>query len=99
MTKTTKVVHLRREPFDIRIDRKTPWGNPFEIGVDGTREEVVELYVHWILTQKVLLKQIHSLRGKTLGCHCAPKLCHGDILKQILETRTDLEIKNFANTL
>ena len=36
------VVHRKREPFDVLIDRTTPWGNHFRIGRDGTRAEVIE---------------------------------------------------------
>jgi hypothetical protein len=31
-----RVVHLRRSPFDVQIDRATKWGNPFKVGRDGT---------------------------------------------------------------
>lgn len=35
--------------FDtIRIDRTTPWGNPFIIGIDGNREEVCDKYIAWL---------------------------------------------------
>lgn len=84
LTQTTKVVHLKRKPFDVRIDRRTPWGNPFVQGPDGSREVVVDLYDKWLSTddpQAVWISQnVHSLSGKTLGCWCAPQLCHGDVL-------------------
>ena len=41
-TRTTKVVHCKREPFDIYIGRPSKWGNPFVIGRDGNREQVIE---------------------------------------------------------
>jgi hypothetical protein len=68
------------------VDRKTPWGNPFKIGVHGTREECYELYEAWILDPKraVLRAQIRQhLRDKDLICWCYPKLCHGIILADI----------------
>jgi hypothetical protein len=37
----TKVVHRNKEKFDVLIDRTTIYGNPYEIGVDGTRKEVI----------------------------------------------------------
>jgi hypothetical protein len=61
------------------------WGNPFKIGRDGTREEVIIKYREWILTQPELLKQLPELYGKTLGCWCAPLPCHGDVLKELAE--------------
>ena len=78
------VVHCKRDEYDVYIGRPGPWGNPFTIGKDGTREEVVEKYAEWVLTQSELLATIRTkLKGKTLGCWCAPKLCHGDILAEI----------------
>jgi hypothetical protein len=35
--------------FDtIRIDRITPWGNPFIIGINGDRDTVCDLYERWL---------------------------------------------------
>ena len=80
----TKVVHCKRDKYDVYIGRPGPYGNPFEIGKDGTREEVVEKYAEWVLTQPDLLVKIKAeLKDKVLGCWCAPKLCHGDILVEL----------------
>lgn len=83
-----RVVHLKREHFDVRVDRQTHWGNPFVIGKDGTREEVIAKYREWILSEpSIVALARRELKGKTLGCWCAPKACHGDVL---------LEIANFS---
>lgn len=74
------VVHCKRDPYDIYIGRPSKWGNPFVIGKDGDRSRVVLLYAGWIATQPDLLSSVHELRGKVLGCWCAPSLCHGEIL-------------------
>ena len=55
--------------------------NPFRIGVGGTREEVIEKYRVWIQGMPVLLAQLSMLKGKRLGCYCAPRACHGSVLK------------------
>ncbi len=79
-----KVVHCKKDNYDIYIGRPGPWGNPFLIGKDGNRDEVVEKYAEWVLTQPELLAKIESeLSGKVLGCWCAPELCHGDILVEL----------------
>ena len=83
----TKVVNLSEEHYDIRIDRKTKWGNPFHIGIDGTREEVIEKYHDWILTQDHLINALPELKGKTLGCWCKPRSCHGDVLVELAESK------------
>lgn len=80
-----KVVHCKREPYDIYIGRGSKWGNPFIIGKDGTREEVIQKYKEWILTKKSLLICLPELQGKILGCWCSPKPCHGDVLIELVE--------------
>ena len=83
---TTRIVHCKKESYDIYIGRPSKWGNPFQIGKDGTQEEVIEKFRNWIITQPNLLKDLHELKGKTLGCWCKPKKCHGDILVELIET-------------
>lgn len=77
---TTKVVNKHKDPYDVYIGRGSPWGNPFIIGKDGTRSEVIEKYREWIFQQPELLSQLHQLKDKTLGCFCKPLACHGDVL-------------------
>jgi hypothetical protein len=74
------VVHLKRDHYDVRIDRATKWGNPFRIGPDGTRAEVIDRYEQWLRNKPELLTALGELRGKRLGCWCAPQSCHGDVL-------------------
>jgi len=90
-----RVVHCKKEPYDIYIGRPSKWGNPFShlSGSDNlalfrvsTREEAVKSYEHWILSQPLLVADLHELVDKTLGCWCAPKACHGDILKRLAES-------------
>ncbi len=38
------VVNIRTDKYDVFIGRPSKWGNPFIIGKDGTREEVLEKY-------------------------------------------------------
>ena len=82
----TRVVNKYRDSYDVYIGRNSKWGNPFKIGIDGTREDVIEQYREWIQTQSNLLNSLEELRGKTLGCFCKPKACHGDILVELLDT-------------
>ena len=78
-----QVVHCKREPHDLYIGRPSKWGNPFVIGQDGTREQVVAKYEAWLLTQPELMEALPELKGKVLGCWCSPRACHGDVLARL----------------
>lgn len=85
------VVHCKKEKYDNYIGRAVPraglkasvWGNPSIIGKDGTREEVMAKYRAWLLGNADLLETLPELKGKILGCWCAPEACHGDILSEL----------------
>lgn len=85
--KKTRVVHCEKESYDIYIGRPSKFGNPFRIGKDGTRKEVIEKFRKYIVTNKKLLSQLHELEGKVLGCWCKPKSCHGDVLVELIEKK------------
>ena len=82
-----RVVHCKKAKFDVYIGRPSIWGNPFVIGKDGTREEVIELYREYVLGNKFLMARIGDLKGKVLGCWCAPLSCHGDVLVELANRR------------
>jgi len=85
MCKTT-VINIRKDKrYDVYIGRPSKWGNPFVIGRDGTREQVIKKYRDWIATRPELLAQLSELRGKTLGCYCKPEACHGDVLADLAD--------------
>ena len=87
----TIVVHAFRDKYDIYIGRprrgeRWAWGNPFLIGKDGGRYKVIQLFDEWLLTspdpRAVWMREnIYTLKGKRLGCFCAPHPCHGDVLR------------------
>lgn len=81
----TRVVHCKRERYDVYIGRPSKWGNPYKIGRDGSRAEVVEKYRAYILSRPDLLAALPELRGKTLGCWCGPLACHGDVLAELAD--------------
>jgi hypothetical protein len=87
MTKTT-VVHVLHCPGATPIDRRTVFGNPFIIGRDGTREEVIELYKDYFyerLSNDPDFKEaVDDLNGDVLGCWCKPLPCHGDVIAEYL---------------
>ena len=67
-------------------------GNPYEIGKDGNRQSVIELYEDY--ARRRLKKDprfraaIRKCYGKSLGCWCRVdegELCHGLIVKKLAE--------------
>jgi len=87
----TRVVHCKHEPYDVYIGRPSEWGNPFKIGPDDDRVEVVDKYRKWLLGQPELLARLPELKGKVLGCWCAPKLCHGHVLAELADSQYEGE--------
>ena len=79
----TSVVNLRAEKYDVFIGRPSKWGNPYIIGKDGTRAEVIEKYRKYIQANTALMTAIPELVGKKLGCYCSPAPCHGEILAEL----------------
>ena len=89
----TKVVHVSKSRYDVYIGRGPDpntgidgkWGNPFLIGRDGTRSEVIAKYRTWIVNQPELMASLKELQGKTLGCWCKPLACHGSVLAELAD--------------
>ena len=85
----TTVINLTFQDGDVYIGRGSIWGNPYKIGEDGTREEVIEKYRTYItnrlLIEGELVVQLLALDGKRLSCYCKPEACHGDVLVELIE--------------
>jgi len=90
----TTVVHNLHEEFDVYIGRAVPehgrraskWGNPFVMAdeSDAERERAIAAYREWVMKQPELMGSLEELRGRRLGCWCAPKRCHGDVLVELI---------------
>lgn len=82
--------------YDIYIGRGTLWGNPYQMGKEGTRDEVIAKFAYDFERRFLKLPDqfdvnIEKLRGKTLGCHCKPAACHGDVIASYLNSQDDGE--------
>lgn len=86
---TTLVNINRGDRCDVYIGRGGPFGNPYVIGQDGDRDEVIRKfrdYFHQRLKMdRDFRKKVEALKGKTLGCHCAPLNCHGTVIMEFLD--------------
>lgn len=88
----TTVHNLRHEPMragDIRIDRRTEFGNEFIIGRDGSRADVVvkfetaeraRLTAHGAIARREKVRRMH---GRRLFCWCAQLPCHGNVYARL----------------
>ncbi|KJZ41451.1 DUF4326 domain-containing protein [Pseudomonas fluorescens] len=84
------------DSYDIYIGRGTLWGNPYQMGKEGTRDEVIAKFAYDFERRFLKLpdqfeENIEKLRGKTLGCHCKPAACHGDVIANYLNSQDDGE--------
>jgi len=74
------------DPDIVYIGRGSMWGNPYIIGEDGTREEVVakfgKLLWNFMKSGSITKEDLLGLDSKRLACYCAPKACHGDMIKR-----------------
>ena len=68
-----------------QIDRYSEFGNPFFLDSDGNRDQVCDGYIEYFKHKRSLHNKVADLKGKVLGCHCAPLRCHGDYLKQLAD--------------
>src|SRR5262249_34473425 len=59
-------------------------GNPYRIGRDGTRQQVIELYRKWLWSKRndpTIMQWLRSLTSQSiLFCHCHPQPCHCDVI-------------------
>lgn len=63
--------------------KKSPWANKYTVKEHG-RDGALEKYKEELLRKPELMKELHTLKGKNLGCWCAPQPCHGDILLELI---------------
>jgi hypothetical protein len=95
----TRVANIDREAvakdqsYYEYIGRGSYWGNPYSMYDAGeSREEVIRKYKYDFDFDKFPNKKkqrVVELRGKTLGCHCKPAACHGDVLADYLNSLDD----------
>jgi hypothetical protein len=90
---------------DFHIGRGSPLGNPYPITSTISRDEVIARYETWLKDAikandiKVLneltniaVKVMQADTNVRLICFCAPKRCHGEIIKQtVLDGLAEVE--------
>ena len=78
--------------------RGSKWGNPYIISKNLYRKQAVQRYNTYLSNNQELLQSLPELRGKTLGCWCVPRLCHGHIIKQrLVDSPTSNSVPSMAS--
>ncbi|MCG7851405.1 MAG: DUF4326 domain-containing protein [Methanosarcinaceae archaeon] len=79
-----KVINMKNEMCNVKVDRSSVLGNPFKIGKDGNREEVIAKYRSYLNNCILVCDELNRLKDMpddtVLGCWCKPKSCHGDVV-------------------
>lgn len=89
-----RVVHCKREPYDVYIGRPGLYGNPYSHlpgkgqALVKSREDAIRMFEEDLrlameMSRDEVIEFLRPLAGKTLGCWCAPKACHGDVLVRL----------------
>lgn len=75
----------------INVCRPTPLGNPYPVTKEAEREEAIKLYEKWLWKAiqkespqlaelKRIIKAWRESGRVALGCHCAPRACHAEVV-------------------
>ena len=75
------------------IGRPSVLGNPFIIGRDGNRDEVIAKYRAWLWSEikkrgavyNELIRLAKADGEVVLVCYCKPLPCHGDVIIKAIE--------------
>jgi hypothetical protein len=95
------LVRWKEDPIHLYIGRfehyvegaeKSKWHNPYPVQKYG-REEALRLYEEYVRNTPELWDGLEELKGKILGCWCAPEECHGDILIRLLKEKRSVAYK------
>jgi len=95
-----QIVSRKQEKGGIYVGRPTPLGNPFVIGVDGSRSQIIGKYRFWLVEkllwdsqQRQALEHLVHLyqRGMVLclACWCAPQACHAEVIREAILARAE----------
>lgn len=105
MPEPTRVVSIYRDAYDVYIGRAGKgqdgtFGNPFKPGARGRRTALQQFdaYLHARVADPAFRAAVLALRGKVLGCFCAPAggltasdplICHGQLIARWLDNQPE----------
>ena len=86
----------------IRVDRQSPWGNPFRLKNERDRDKVILQHRHWILEQCLAQtgtythsKLTRLASATALFCWCSPKRCHSENLIMVAMAAIETNEQDF----
>jgi len=93
----------------VRVDRTTVLGNPFVIGRDGTRVEVIAKYRTWLpdayrddapkgvrlMIDQLVDHELHSECPTVLLCWCHPQPCHASVIQEFVEAAAGVIVEDY----
>lgn len=92
------VVHCKKDKFDVYIGRPSKYGNTYShiknastlaLYEADSREDAIQYFERDLIEKPELIEAVQNeLRGKILGCYCAPEACHGEVLVKYANTQT-----------
>lgn len=90
----TTVVNVRVDAYDVYIGRAGHgfdgyFGNPFRVQSGNALEKFRAYFNFRIESDPTFRRRVLDLRGKRLGCFCAPGPCHGDVLAEWIESQPE----------
>lgn len=99
MSATTTVVNVNDAAFEVYIGRAvkrrgfvaSKWANPYPLTKERSRALVIAMFCEYLRGRPELRAALPELKGKVLGCWCAPKPCHGDILAELANALPDVD--------
>lgn len=78
------VVNIKSTPHEIYIGLGSPWGNPYsQLFPRNQAIKSFEKRLRTFIQDPGWRVELKALAGKTLGCHCSPQPCHGDIIVKL----------------
>ena len=98
---TTRVIQEKdRDDYSpndlVSMVHPSPWKNPFKLGRDGNREEILDQFESYFLARveedaEFREKTLKELKDKVLVCDCDSEECHALIIAEWVDSESAQE--------
>jgi Domain of unknown function (DUF4326) len=80
---SAREVGKRPRPDRVYVGRPSKWGNPFVIGRDGSRGEVMRNTAHGLCSSERLCPRRTNCAARISCAGVRPERCHADVLIEL----------------